>query len=287
MRGSSLTPAPPPTSASQRVPRATLAILAAVVVVIASVVVIEIVESGPSHVVCVGVTRVGNVSAWYPYAFAAAPFDGAVEGYLHVWLNDSVAGATVLSKVPVAAEHGNVTIGWAAGGNWSVFYARNSTVAGAGPALPCTGPMIAFLGPPNAAAAEQWGGGTVASGLRVDSGLPSSFNASLRCAVLAEAANCAVSADFDLNFSTPEGMVDTCGSTAAALDVVGQQLAFSIPFTWNGVSRSVPAAQSSVSGMIGWFNYTFPANGGIWQYDTLPGVNDSGSGLVFSYSPCP
>ena len=265
------------------------ALVVAIVVLVAGVVGFKVLEATPTHTVCSGMTSVGNVSAWFPYAIAAAPYNGSVVGKLQVWANYEIGGSyrNLTTNIPISADDGNVTLGWAAGGNWSVYLARNSTALGLGLSVHCAGPLIANLGPPNSIAAEGWGGGILATGLRVDSELPSSFNASQRCALLGELPDCAVSSTFDLNFSAAAGVVDTCGkAVATTMHIVGQQLAINVPFDWNGTPLSVPTGPSSASGMTGWFNYTFPAAGGIWDYDTLAGVTGGGSGLVFSYSSC-
>jgi hypothetical protein len=74
---------------------------------------------------------------------------------------------------------------------------------------------------------------------------------------------------------------------AVTLNVVGTELAVRIPFSWNGSERLIPTGPSPVSGAFEWFNYTFPAQGGVWQYQALPGIAGGSSGLVFSYSACP
>ena len=127
----------------------------------------------------------------------------------------------------------------------------------------------------------------MASELRVDAGLPSAFNASLQCRIINESSNCAVSSTFNLDFARATGQVDTCGKTTpTTMMIKGGQLSVGIPFYSNGTTYSVPIGASAQSGMMGWFNYTFPADGGMWQYESLPGVESMNSGLVFSYSPC-
>ncbi len=281
----------PPTSTIKIPTRAVVIAVAIVAVVLfASVVEIEIGSSGFTHVRCDGQARLGNVSAWYPYSFIAAPYNGSESGELRVWENYTVGGVyrNLTSAIPTSVVSGDVKLGWATGGNWTVFSSGNSTVQGNGLSDPCTASMIAFLGPPNGPVSEAWGGGIVATGIRTDAGLPSSFNASDRCALINESADCAVSAHFDLNYTRAMGEVNTCGKLdVASLNVTGEQLVATIPFAWNGRHYDVPIGPSPQGGMFAWFNYTFPANGGVWQYESLPGLFGTSSGLVFSYSPCP
>lgn len=261
-----------------------------IAIVTASIALIGFETRAAGHVVCVRVEELGNVSAWYPYSFIAAPFGGSESGMIREWSNYTLNGQyhNLTIANPTSIGSGNVTLILATGGNWTIFSASNVTVSGGGGSNPCTSSMIALLGPPNGVVSEIWGGATVATGLRIESGLPFSFNASLRCKVINESSNCAVSSTFDLNFTHAEGEVNTCGKTApSVMNLTGQQLAVNIPFSRNGITYSVPIGPSVQSGMTGWFNYTFPANGGIWQYQSLSGVASSTSGLVFSYSACP
>jgi hypothetical protein len=264
--------------------------LVTVVLVVAAVGFVELLSVPQERVACVGVEIRGNVSAWYPLSFVAAPFNGSESGKLVEWYNYTVNGTyyTTVTKVPTAAASGNVTVGYATGGNWTIYSAKNATMSGGGPSSPCTSSLLALLGPPNPPSGGIWSGGTVASGLRVDSGLPSSFNASFRCSEFGLPPDCAVSATFNLNFSSPTGNVTTCGRTApVTLDTMGREMLVDIPFVSNGITYSVPIGASSEIGSVGWFNYTFPADGGIWQYSPLSGVDSSTAGLVFSYSSCP
>lgn len=257
--------------------------------VVVSVVLVEYALTSPTRITCVGEEPLGNVTAWFPLSFVAAPYDGSESGKLVSWTNYTVGGVyyNYTSSDPTVVGAGNVTLGVATGGNWTIYESANQTVSGSGPSTPCTSSLIAFLGPPVGAASDVWGGGTVAAGLQVDTGLPSSFNASARCAVFGAPQNCAVSSTFDINFTTPTGVISTCGtSVSARIAIEGSQLAANVPFEWNGSTHSVPIGVSPQAGLFGWFNYTFPANTGTWQYDSLPGLDGTASGLVFSYAPC-
>lgn len=259
------------------------------IAVVAASIDFEITLKQSSHVFCTGESRIGNVSAWYPYAFVAAPYDGSVSGKLVIWDNNTVAGGwrNFTSTFQPTAASGDVILGDAAGGNWTIYSAINHTATGGGRSSPCTAPLLATLGPPNGPASDEFGGATVASGLQNDTGLPSTFNASSHCSSFGAPPNCAVSSTFDLNFTRADGQVDTCGnSNAVTMDVMGPQMEAYVPFNENGTTYSVPVGPSAESGMVGWFNYTFPAEGGVWEYQLVPGISSSDTGLVFSYAPC-
>jgi hypothetical protein len=265
-------------------------VIAAVVIVGAWAAWISIGSRTESHVACVEVTRVGNVSAWYPFDFAAAPFNGSESGVEVTWWNISNGTSfhNLTTHYPTSNSDGNVSLAAGTGGNWTIYNSRNETVGGAGPAYPCSSPLIAVLGPANSVSGLAFGGGTVASGLRTDSGLPSSLNASELCADVGDQPNCAVSATFDVNYSRADGQVDTCDEPGPFhLNLTEEQLEIQIPFQVNGTEYSVPVGPAAQIGAFGWTDYSFPGDGGVWDYQVLRGVTGGGSGLVFSYSPCP
>jgi hypothetical protein len=128
-----------------------------------------------------------------------------------------------------------------------------------------------------------------------DEGLPTQLNGSQLCAQVENVSysSCAVGSEFDMNFEKATGTVNTCGSTedrVLTLESLGWPVI--VPFQRNGQSYSVPLDASGMNsanyanGTFAWYNYTFPANGGIWQYDNLAETSSMGAGLVFSYSPC-
>jgi len=266
-----------------------LAVVVSAIVVASLFVAFYVLPGSKSHTTCVGVTRVGNVTAWYPYAFVAAPYGGSEVGDLRIWTDYLVNGVTqnLTESQPTSSEGGNVTLAEASGGNWSIYAAVNRSVAGSGSPYPCSEPLVAILGPPNGPTSDSFGGASVATGLRNDTGLPTQFNASAHCESFGASPSCAISAAFELNFTHQSGRVNTCGETSpTTLDLTGQPLEAGIPFSWKGIAYSVPTAPTPLSGMTGWFNYTFPADFGIWQYQYLPGYAGGNSGLVFSYSAC-
>jgi len=266
-----------------------VAAVVAVVVIASLAIGLDLFPAPTSHMICVGETRLGNVTAWFPYAFAASPYGGSESGELRIWTNYTVGGSylNITSGIPTKATEGNMSLGQASGGNWTVYTASNRSVSGSGRSYPCTGLLLATLGPPSGPAGDSFGGGTVATGLQNDTDLPFEFNASAHCESFGAAPTCAVSSVFDLNFTHGSGNVDTCGQARpSSMNLTGQPMEVGVPFVWKGTSYSVPVGPSPVSGMTAWFNYTFPANGGMWEYQDLPGYAGGTSGLVFSYTDC-
>jgi len=96
-----------------------------------------------------------------------------------------------------------------------------------------------------------------------------------------------------LNFRQATGVVNTCGLThAVVLPFQTTGWPVTTPFEYDGVASNVPLSLSGEigasfeNGTFSWYNYTFPSNGGIWEYDELPQSLGAGAGLTFSYSPC-
>jgi hypothetical protein len=105
---------------------------------------------------------------------------------------------------------------------------------------------------------------------------------------------CGAGAQFQLSFQAVSGAVDTCGSVQnQTLPVFSAQWPVTAPVVLSGHTYSVPLdpgaynTASYANGTYSWLNYTFPSNGGVWQYDDLSQTSSTGAGLVFSYSPCP
>ena len=241
-----------------------------------------------SHSQCESGPRLGNVTAWTPRVVVAAPYGGSESGTLIDWTNHSWGRAQIVFH-PYASS-GNVTAWEVYAANWTIYSERNVSVTGIGPQVSCNRPYVAILSAPSL------GGGAIylglASGLRLDQGLPTELNASQLCTgtVNPRDPTCAISAVFDINFSSATGAVDTCGSEAPqSLNLTSQAMPVTIPFTWNGMNYSIPTNElnNATGGTVTWYNYTFPANGGVWQYDKLADTSSTGAGLVFSYSPCP
>ena len=89
---------------------------------------------------------------------------------------------------------------------------------------------------------------------------------------------------FNNSFTTANRMsVSTCGLGSLVLPIVATGLTIYIHANFDGGPLSIPyvlPVQES-------YNYTFPANFGVWQIDDLAiGPGAPGGGLAFSYSPC-
>ncbi len=250
-----------------------------------------------SHTECQVNQKLGNFTVWVPSAVAAAPYHGSVSGKVVIWGKMPGGNASVsLNYTPVT--NGNVTAFIVGFENWTVFSIRNVTMTGPGPESTCSSSMIAYFSP-NPAQGLRHGGTTawpMYSQLVSDSGLADGLNGSQLCAQVQNTtySACGVGAQFDLNFHEASGMVNTCGSTQGhVVRDFSQGWPVTAPFIWNGHSNVVPldpnGANSAnyANGTYAWYNYTFPANGGIWQYDDLTKTSSTGAGLVFSYSPCP
>jgi hypothetical protein len=249
-----------------------------------------------SHTECHVDQPLGNVTVWVPSAVAAAPYHGSVSGKVVVWGKMPGANLSVsLNYTPVT--DGNVTAFIVGIANWTVFARTNVSVVGPGPQIPCSSLMIAHFSssPPQGL---RHGGTTswpMYSHLVSDIGLSSGLNGSQLCAQVQNTSYlaCGVGAQFDLNFHATTGTVNTCGSTQGqVVRVFSEGWPVTAPFVWNGHSSIVPLDPSGensanyANGTYAWYNYTFPANGGIWQYDDLAQTSNTGAGLVFSYSPC-
>lgn len=258
-----------------------------------------------THVNCLTGARLGNVTAWDAPFFVASPYLGLVSGSLVVWNNFSW-GRTSVTETNFTVASGNVTARYIGPFNWTILADENVTERGPGAARACSSPMVALVSRPAIAGGTTWVG--LGRDLKSDVSLPTGFNSTQLCLTLSYPFNnsaCATSATFSIDFQTAVGEVDTCGSTQPqVVPVVVQAAASEVPFTWEGRNYSVPAdftrtfdmpGAGGNPGIIGigtggaeaWYNYTFPASGGIWAYDYVRGSPAAYAGLVFSYSICP
>jgi hypothetical protein len=241
--------------------------------------------------------RLGNVTVWVPAAVVASPYHGSESGFVTVWGQSPLGYATLSQHTRVS--DGNVTAFYVDFSNLTVFGLRNVSTAGPGFGSPCTSAMIAYFSsnPPAGASSGGTSSWPMYSNLRSDSAFPSKLNASQLCSNLENSSNgsCAVSAQFEMNFEKVSGTVDTCGgSQSQILRLTSRAWPVEAPFQWNHRTYSVPfdpngmmSAPDYANGTYAWYNYTFPANEGIWDYDNLAVTSSTGAGLVFSYSPCP
>lgn len=249
-----------------------------------------------SHSACVITADLGNVTVWRAAAIVASPYDGSESGEIVATATHDGSSFTV--SQPTEVTSGNVTAYYLGFENWSVFSTRTVTQAGPGPNENCRDGFVAF-GSPNPAQGLRSGGVTsflMYANLSSDTDLPGEFNASQLCLELENSSysSCAVSAQFDLNFVRATGQVDTCASgTAEVASVSSDGWPSVVPFPYDGSVHLVPLEIQNwtdptwQNDSVTWYNYTFPAHGGIWQYDNLSQTSSTGAGLVFKYSPCP
>ena len=181
------------------------------------------------------------------------------------------------------------------------------SVVGLESTSPCPTSLVALHG-----SLWEWIAGLLppmATGLENDSTLPTSLNTSWLCNVWDHEPQgpgwnpptCPESSTLNVSFGRATGTVNTCSSLAPeTMTLKGSAVAVRIPFSWSGREWSVPAVVSMNSGQFStWafpgltsfgtsltFQYAFPV-GGIWSYESVAAGNSAGSGLVFSYSPCP
>lgn len=246
------------------------------------------------HPVCSLGSLVGNVTVWAPAAVVAAPFGGTEHGTIVTWGKSSV-GYTTLSSTPTVTG-GNVTAFYVGYENWSIYRQSNKLQVGLGSA--CASPLVAFssVDPPQ----DLRSGGITSVSLVVnaesDVAMPGRLNASELCAELELTPNpdCGVSAVFDMNFTKSSGSVDTCGKDSSqTLSLSIKAWPAGVPYLWNGDVQLVPyeprgpPGSAYVYGTYAGYNYTFPAEGGIWHYDNLGETGGTGAGLSFSYTACP
>ncbi len=245
------------------------------------------------HTVCVNETRLGNVTAWTPLAVQDVPYHGITNMSFSVWWPQGWVRST-----PYEFQ-GNATAYFVFPDNWTIYSVANVAEPGPGPTLACPSLTVAELSRSSSPV-----GGVLWTPLAApevqDTDIPTQFNASSYCTQYDDAPpGCAVSAMFNVNYVPPGiGQIDTCGLLQQeTLGFVGSPTLLKIPFQSAGGVQYVMAdfndafAGSAVSYTI-WENYTFPANGGIWNYSYVLGSptvtgTELPVGLAFSYTPCP
>ncbi len=249
-----------------------------------------------SHVVCNRTEALGNVTVWNPSAVVASPYLGSVSGSVQIWTTTPSGTVSVrLTYSPIG--DGNVTALIVGFENWTIFGEQNMTREGPGLNQPCTEPLIGYPSEHPSGGLRHGGIDTwpLYTGLVSDIGLANGLNGSQLCEKVQNTsyAGCGVGAQFDLNFDSPSGSVSTCDlSSPAHLNVSSQGWPTRAPFAWDGGMSDVPLsfvgnnAPGFSNGSAAWYNYTFPADSGVWQYQDLGETYATGAGLVFSYSPC-
>ncbi len=259
-----------------------------------------------THTECDFGARLGNVSAWAATFFLTAPFLGSVTGSWVVWDNVS-SGTQTVRDTNFTVASGNVT-GWlVAPFNWTIFAVNNQTDRGSGPSQPCPSSMEALVSSPAVDGGTTWT--PIASNVTSSVGLPQEFNATRLCLIDSYPFNnptCASTTTFELDYTSPAGVVDTCGqSKPTVLPQEAQATKSLVPFEHDGIASQVPVNPTyfydlpapdgmypgpptiGTAGATGWFNYTFPEDGGIWDYSYGQSLLGANAGPAFSYAPCP
>jgi len=270
---------------------------AGVLVVVASVAVSSPGWGLYSHVDCRLGAPAGNITVWNLAAIVAAPYLGSESGSVTIW-GETPAERSSLSQDTVVLN-GNVTVYYALYSNLTIYPLTNTSSLGPGVSASCLSAYVAYFSP-NPAQGLRSGGVTwwplSADEPPNDTGLPTQLNGSQLCAAVENStyAGCAVGAEFDMNFRYATGSVNTCGSSQSqVLQIRSESWPVDVPFSLGGQVHTVPIDPSGANGRgyangtYAWYNYTFPADGGIWQYDNLAETSSTGAGLVFSYAPCP
>lgn len=275
-----------------------MGVLVGTMIVIASVSIAEPGWSVISHSECeTWSSYLGNVTAWFPASAVAAPYLGWESGSVTIW-GETPTERSALTQDTMVTD-GNVSVFYVSYSSLSVYRAQTVTAAGPGLDAACTAPLSARFSPLPARGLNSGGISWIALGaarMQSDRGLPTALDGAQLCATVENSsyAGCAVGAQFDLNFVRSTGTIDTCGSSESqVLHWMSYDWPVSIPYEFQGKSYSVPVEPSGANGhgfangTYSFYNYTFPAGDGVWQYDDLSETSSTGAGLVFSYSPCP
>ncbi len=250
-----------------------------------------------SHTDCRLGQALGNFTVWDPNSVVASPYLGSETGTVDIWSVTPSGWISLWTGTNVT--DGNVTAYIVGFENWTVFSRSNVSEPGLGGQSPCSSSVVGYHSLNPVVVGERSGGigaWTIASGLVSDIGLPTGLNGSDLCEQVENSTNssCGVGAQFDMNFVGASGEIDTCGTVLGqTLHIRSDAWPVTAPFRWGHRTYTVPLdtagpdSQFYSNGSTSWYNYSFPANGGIWQYENVTQVSSTGAGLVFSYAPCP
>jgi hypothetical protein len=250
---------------------------------------------------CANVERLGNETAWTPLGVIDGPFDGSVTASYTVWTHYPSGSSSLNFSITNGWKNygANTTAFWLGSTNWTIYAVENTSTPGAWPSVPCPAAYLAEPSHPSSYGGTIWA--TLSGPQQIDLG-PWEINSSIFCLQWARAPGCAVDTMMDLNFTSPAaGTVNTCGLAGPeSLSISSGPLAIWLPFSWQGQHLRVPvdyygvdaSIPSSDGGFESFETYSFPANGGIWNYSFLqgspaPGEAHPTAALAFSYSPCP
>lgn len=160
--------------------------------------------------------------------------------------------------------------------NASLYQLGNETQWGPGANVRCTQPFaVAFQSPTIYAATT--------ARIHTQSNL-SDVGEADNASAYASPSNVSRVAFINNSFSQANSQnISTCGAPALTRPFQSDFLTVDIPFTIDGQTIALPYVLPFTES----FNYTFPANGGVWQVDNLAiGPGAPGGGWAFSYSPC-
>lgn len=265
-----------------RKPRAVAFATAGVAVGIAAVLVSLMVSSGSpvfwEHYGCVRGTLLASQYNWTPDLFWNAPYAGAV--FAEVRSTDGGAGGW--------GYNGSVSVDFGQF-EWNLSLVNRVLESGPGPNQDC--PTYEVSRAPIPAPWQVSGGGgeyLLGPGNTSDIGVPTQFNFSI-----SGSAGLTSVIYHDAFVSANDRSVSTCGRGETEINLTSPGIDFQIPFrTASGRvlvdSTAYDVGLTSLPGFAMNFTYFFPAAFGTWQIDNLTmGPNAPGSGLAFSYSPCP
>lgn len=218
---------------------------------------------------------------WTPDLFWNAPYGGMV--YAQAYSVYGSAGGWDRNGGEVSVDFGQH--------QWNLTSVDRVLQSGPGPSQLC--PAYEVTWAPNLAPWQQSGGCTgcqlLGPGNVSDAGVPMQFNMS----IWGPGPGITSLIFHDAYVTDNDGVVSTCGRGATEINLTTTHLNLQIPFlTHNGIMLVDTAAYdvgpASLPGFGENFTYFFPASFGTWAIDNLSmGPNAPGSGLAFSYSPCP
>ena len=232
------------------------------------------------HYECATGTLLASQFNWTPELFENAPYGGSVfakASFEGGWISGEVLNGTA------ALFFGQ--------SEWNLTSVDRVLVSGPGPNQQCP-PYEVTSG--NELAPWQQSGGCggcrlLGPGNVSDAGVPTQFNIS----IWGPGVGLTSVIFHDAFVEDNDGSVSTCGRPATQVNLTSPNLDFQIPFETSNGRVSVDSTQYNVGpntlpGFLMNFTYDFPANFGVWEIDNLTlGPDPPGSGLAFSYSPCP
>jgi hypothetical protein len=240
--------------------------VAVVLLVVAVVLVASIVALGSSYKPpppCAGDTAVASYPhSLTPYLLLNSPYLGTANASFVVWNNSS--GQPDYWGSGLVASNGTV---------WAYYEDLSWRIGARQPGAEFTHCGPAFLAIPTDLGT---GGSTdLAANLTSDVGEPNStgyFGTTTGYSLVY----------FYNSFTKPTLNLSTCGGPAQVRHLSSHHVEVGVPFSYGGSTITALANVTVTSS----YNYTFPANGGIWEIDNLSAPGGPGGGWAFSYAPC-